>query len=127
MLCDSDHSHPFHPRDGRTTPYAQAAKVMEHGASTMAIANLFKRCKDVSRGAPRFTMSEVDLVLDFIQHKVTDLAFAVEVHRKGPETAGLKMDTFSKRVSARGPGAGVGATAASVITHTKAAEGEHGT
>jgi hypothetical protein len=31
------------------------------------------------RGTPRFTMSEIDLVLEFIQKKVTDLAFAVEV------------------------------------------------
>ena len=83
---------------------AETEKVKEQGASIMAIANLFKRCKDVTRGTPRFTLSEMDLVLEFIQNKVTDLAFAVEVHQKGPEEAGLRMDTFDKNKIVKLPG-----------------------
>ena len=103
---------------------AEADKAAELGAAQMAIANLFKRCKEVGRVTPRFSMSEVDLVLEYIQNKVTDLGFAVEVHEKGPEAAGLRMETFDKRKTVSLPGikprsrsgsaAGGGATRAGV-------------
>jgi len=73
-----------------------AEKVMELGATKSAIANLFQRCKAVSRGTPTYTMAEPDLVLEFIQNKVTDLEFAIEVGCKGPEAAGLKLGKFNK-------------------------------
>ena len=37
----------------------------------MAIANLFLRTKQVSRWTPRFTMSEIDEVLEFVVNKVS--------------------------------------------------------
>jgi hypothetical protein len=39
----------------------------------MAIANLFLRTKQVSRWTPRFTMSEIDEVLEFVVNKVRKL------------------------------------------------------
>ena len=58
---------------------------------------------------------------------MTDLAFAVEVHEKGPEAAGLRMDTFNGYTVQR-PGAGktqkkTGAAAAGAAAGGAAAGG----